>query len=358
MGTDDASILDGASGIAVGVIGGAAVVSTGYAVSNNVTNDTPKKVVEAVKDIAKGNIRGKDLEGKKVAFNKSTWEGLKENGLAEQDKDGKWIITGDKKKVQSYLSSNQPSSAGTDQKIQPTASKAPITNPINTDITSPSNNNSPKTGDMGNYNTSSAKNKLPTIKSSKEALKTLAKTSNTDLGKQVLTQEATQAKSSAMAELKDATASGDKEAIHTAENKVASANKVLEGIKNGEVFTKDLKNAGIKTPHLKIDTSGKYPKSVVDFDGIGETTRVKEEVRHHSDIAAKRASLQEAKIARADANGKASDARYEADLGLVQRGRRRCERMFAKFFVTKSNILYYFFEMYLFFFGIGDFQFT
>jgi len=49
---------------------------------------------------------------------------------------------------------------------------------------------------------------------------------------------------------------------------------------------------------------------------MGETTRVKEEARHHGDIAAKRASLQEAKIERADANGKASDARYEADLGV------------------------------------------
>ena len=150
-GTDDGSAVDnfgeGAT-LAVGAIGASKI---GYDVADRLTGKKLSSGLDAIKHKVKGHEGGKDANGKTVYFDKDTWNHLEENGMAERGEDGKWKVTEDRKKVESYLSSTQPSSAGAFQK----STAAQNTNPITKQTPK---NASADIADSSNINSSEGKN--------------------------------------------------------------------------------------------------------------------------------------------------------------------------------------------------------
>jgi len=244
VGTDDASVMDSASGY--GAIGLATLgVAMGADMKFNkggITKATSETFNE-LKHKLKGNISGKDLDGNKgVFYSESNWGNLEKEGMAKKTESG-WELTEDRKKAKSFIDS-QPSSAGVNkpQIAAPTNQTAsPKGMPINQAINTPLN-------DISDYNTDSKKTNInptsalgdelsggKTIKANKNDLDIIAPTSNTDLGKIAIKEKA---KAIALKEFEDASKTGNPEAIETAEKKLDASNRVLHGASNGEVSTK------------------------------------------------------------------------------------------------------------------------
>ena len=266
------SVLGGAAiGVAGAIVASSAYKSIDWATGNNLS-----KIKNAAKHKLRGHVAGMDSEGNKVYFDNDTWNNLKENGMAEQDKDGKWKVTADKKKVESYLSSTHPSSAGSFQTSQANLNTNPINAPtknavIDNSLLSELSKGSDSSLPNGN-NDYTTKEGLSQVKD------TLSSSQSGDIGRISLKNTAKQTANDAKIELQEATLAGDDAGVKKASAKLGAANKILSDLDDGlDVDMKDVKKAGISMPHTKTkQVSPNFSKEVVNFDSLGEEVKAVE----------------------------------------------------------------------------------
>jgi len=107
---------------------------------------------------------------------------------------------------------------------------------------------------------------------------------NAEIGKIALKNQASAVKADALADISQGIKTKNDSMIEAAEKRLAAANNIISGIEQGAVSKKDITDAGIKTPHINTDVSGKYPKSTVDFDSMGESVKAQEISRMDENI--------------------------------------------------------------------------
>lgn len=268
LGKDEASISDTAVGATAIALGGLAVAGAGYKGVDKVSGGKLENARKARAAKIMGNTKVTDSEGKSNYYSKEAVETLGDD-LTPNNKGGMDYKGGTIKDANKVIDQRSTSTVSNDQtnpitKNNPNPTKnAVINDSLLNEVTQTNGSNTP------DYTTAEGKS---------NAKAALLAANSADVGRISLKQSATQSASDAAEELKVATVAGDDAKMKKASTKLGAANKILSDLGEGlDVEAKDVKQAGIQTPHVKTkQVSPKFTKDVVNFDSLGEEVKITE----------------------------------------------------------------------------------